>query len=165
MYFYKNMCILVSKLGRNMRAIIQRSKQATVSVDNKVIGAIDGGLVVLLGIGVNDTIKECEYIARKIAGLRIFEDNDGKMNNNVFATTGQIMIISNFTLYGELESGYRPSFSKAMMPKGAVILYNQFIEECKKYNYKKIATGEFGGDIQLSFTNDGPVTIIIDTKN
>ncbi len=146
-----------------MRAVIQRSKQATVSIDNQVVGAIDGGLVVLLGIGEHDTIKEIEYVARKIAGLRIFEDENGKMNNNVFSTTGQILVISNFTLYGELESGYRPSFSKAMMPKGAEILYNQFLEECKKYDYKKIATGKFGGDMQLSFTNDGPITIIIDT--
>lgn len=149
---------------KEMRAVIQRSGPADLRINGEIYSHIDGGLFVLLGIGRDDTTQDVEYVARKIAGLRIFEDENGKMNNNVFSTTGQIMVVSQFTLYGELGSGYRPGFSSAMMPEGAEKLYDTFIDECKKYNYNHIATGVFGEDMKITFTNDGPTTIIIDTE-
>ncbi len=147
-----------------MKAVIQRSLNAEVIIDNKILGAISSGLVVLLGIGENDSEQDAVYLAKKIAGLRIFEDENQKMNLNVMDKSGEILIISNFTLYGDARHGFRPSFSTAMMPQRAEELYNFFIEECKKYPYKKIETGSFGADMKLKTINDGPVTIIIDSK-
>lgn len=147
-----------------MKAVVQRSQNAELIINQKVTGFITSGLVVLLGIGESDTEADAVYLAKKLSGLRIFEDENQKMNLNVLDLSGEIMIISNFTLYGDVKHGFRPSFSKAMMPQRAEELYNFFIEECKKYPYKKIATGSFGADMKLKLLNDGPVTIIIDTK-
>lgn len=146
-----------------MRAVIQRSKQASVKIDNKVISTIDKGLVVFVAIKVDDTQKDIEYIAKKIAGIRIFEDEAGKMNNDIKSINGQILAVSNFTLYGDMSHGYRPGFTESMMPPRAEDMYNQFIEELKKYNIE-VVTGRFGADMQVSIINDGPVTIIIDSK-
>lgn len=148
-----------------MKAVIQRNKKASLYIAGKEKAAIDGGLVVLLGIREDDTQEDAIALAKKIAGLRIFEDENQKMNNNIFSDSGEILIVSNFTLYGDCSRGFRPSFIQAMMPQRAEELYNFFIEECKKYEYKKIATGEFGADMQLSLTNDGPVTIIIESND
>ena len=147
-----------------MRAVIQRCKEATVKVDEKIVGQIFHGFMVLLGIGEDDTDWDISYLARKIAGLRIFEDADGKMNYSIDKVDGELLIISNFTLYGNPYDGFRPSFSHAMMPAKAEDMYNKFIEECKKYPFKKVQTGQFGGDMQIDVHNDGPVTIIIESE-
>ena len=146
-----------------MRAVIQRSKQASVEIDNKVISAIDKGLVVFVAINVNDTQKDLEYLAKKIAGIRIFEDDNGRMNNDIKSVNGEILAISNFTLYGDVSHGYRPGFTESMMPPRAEDMYNKFIEELQKYDVK-VVTGRFGADMKVNIVNDGPVTIIIDSK-
>ncbi len=147
-----------------MKAVIQRCKNASVAVEGKVIGEISHGFMVLLGIGADDTEWDIQYLARKIAGLRIFEDENEKMNYNIEKVNGELLIISNFTLYGNAYDGFRPSFSDAMMPAKAEDMYNKFIEECKKYPFHKIATGSFGADMQIDVHNDGPVTIIIESE-
>ena len=147
-----------------MKAVIQRCRAANVIVDGKCVGEISHGFLVLLGVGETDTTWDIEYLARKIAGLRIFEDDKGKMNLNSSQVDGEILIVSNFTLYGNAYDGFRPSFSSAMMPARAEEFYNKFILECQKYNYRKIATGVFGADMKVNVNNDGPVTIIIESE-
>lgn len=148
-----------------MRAVIQRCNSAQVTVDSEVIGKIDKGFVVFLGVRSDDTDWDLEYLARKIAGLRIFEDENGKMNLSPEAVGGEILIISNFTLYGNTVHGFRPDFITAMMPQRAEEMYLKFIELCKTYPYKKIQTGKFGADMKVDVSNDGPVNIIIETEN
>lgn len=147
-----------------MRAVIQRCKNAEVRVGGELIGSITHGFMVLVGVGSTDTEWDAKYLARKIAGLRVFEDQDGKMNLNIEKVSGQLLIISNFTLYGNPYDGNRPSFSEAMMPARAEELYEYFINECKNYPFQKIATGKFGGDMQIDVHNDGPITIIIESE-
>lgn len=147
-----------------MRAVIQRCTNAEVKVDGETLGKIEKGFMVLLGVGATDTEWDIQYLARKIAGLRIFEDENEKMNYNIEKVGGEILIISNFTLYGNAYDGFRPSFSDAMMPAKAEDMYNKFVDECKKYPYKSVQTGKFGGDMQIDIHNDGPVTIIIESE-
>ena len=148
-----------------MRAVIQRCNSAQVTVNNEVIGKIDKGFVVFLGVRNDDTDWDLEYLARKIAGLRIFEDENQKMNLSPEAVGGEILIISNFTLYGNTVHGFRPDFITAMMPQRAEEYVNKFVEECRKTNcFKKINTGVFGADMKVSVENDGPVTIIMETE-
>lgn len=147
-----------------MRAVVQRCKNAEVKVDGKSVGKISHGFMVLVGIGESDTDWDIEYLAKKIAGLRIFEDENGKMNYNIEKVNGEVLIVSNFTLYGNVYDGYRPSFTEAMMPAKAEEMYNKFVKECEKYPYKKVATGLFGGDMKIDIHNDGPVTIIIESE-
>ena len=146
-----------------MRLVIQRSKEASVSFDDTV-NSIDKGLVVLLGMTQGDTIEDINYLVRKLTNLRIFEDSENKMNYSVKDINGSILLVSQFTLYADTKDGNRPSFAKAMGYNESEKLYNIFIEELNKtgINYK---TGRFGADMKVSLINDGPVTIIIDSKD
>lgn len=146
-----------------MRAVVQRVKEARVSVDGTDIGAIDQGLVVLLGVEEGDTEKDAFYLAQKISGLRIFEDEDGKMNLSVKDVGGKVLTVSQFTLLGDARRGKRPSFASAAKPDEAKKLYEIFIEDIKQ---KGIETQEgiFQADMLVKIYNDGPVTILLDSK-
>ena len=145
-----------------MRVVIQRCKEASVSFDN-TINSIDKGLVVLLGMTNGDTIEDINYLIKKISNLRIFEDSEGKMNLSVKDINGSILLVSQFTLYASCKDGNRPSFTNALNYDDSNKLYELFKEELGKIDipYK---TGEFGADMKVSLINDGPVTIIIDSK-
>ena len=147
-----------------MRAVIQRVSQAAVSVDQQEIGKIGCGLLVLLGIHETDTPKDVEYLVKKIAQMRIFEDDQGKMNISVEDVGGQILSVSQFTLFAETKKGNRPSFVEAARPEIAIPLYESFNEGIRSRGIT-VATGQFGADMSISLVNDGPVTIIIDSKN
>lgn len=148
-----------------MRAVIQRCLSASVEVEGKVIGDIQKGFVVFLGVGKNDTDQDLQYMVRKISGLRIFEDENQKMNKNIAQVEGEMLVISNFTLYGNTSHGFRPDFFDSMMPQRAEEYVNKFIEECEKTNcFKKINTGKFGADMKVNVVNDGPVTIIMESE-
>ena len=149
-----------------MKAVIQRCLNAQVEVDNQIVGKINKGFVVFLGIGKNDSDSDLEYLVKKVSNLRIFEDENAKMNLSINQINGEMLVISNFTLYGNTKRGFRPDFFDSMMPQRAEEYVNKFIEECKKTNcFKNIQTGIFGADMKVSVVNDGPVTIIIDTEN
>lgn len=148
-----------------MKAVIQRCLSASVEVDKKIVGDINQGFVVFLGIGKDDTDKDLEYLVRKISGLRIFEDENQKMNKSISQIEGEMLVISNFTLYANTTHGYRPDFINSMMPQRAEEYVNKFVEECRKTNcFKKINTGVFGADMKVKVENDGPVTIIIESE-
>lgn len=146
-----------------MKAVIQRAKNASVTVDEKVIGAIDNGFVVLLGVTHEDTIEDVNYIANKIVNLRVFEDEEGKMNLSLIDINGGILSISQFTLYADTRKGRRPSFTQAAKPEYANELYMKFNKELSDKGIH-VETGEFGAMMDVSLTNEGPVTIIIDSK-
>lgn len=146
-----------------MRAIVQRVKNASVTVDNKIIGEISHGLLVFLGVGNGDTDADLKYIADKIIGLRIFSDADDKMNLNVTDVQGEILVISQFTLYGDCRKGRRPNFTSSMEPKGAEEMYKKFIKYIRLQGIKT-EHGEFGADMKVSLLNDGPVTLILDSS-
>lgn len=145
-----------------MRAVIQRVKQASVSVAKETLGEINQGFVVLLGIHETDQADDVAYLVRKISKLRVFEDESGKMNQDLAAVAGSILSISQFTLYADTKKGNRPSFVKAARPEVAIPLYEAFNEQLRALGIP-VATGEFGADMAVSLINDGPVTIIIDT--
>ena len=146
-----------------MRIVVQRVSNSNVSVEGKVIGKINKGFLVLLGIKNTDTYKDADYLVNKLTKLRVFPDNDGKMNLSLLDVNGELLIVSQFTLYGECKkSGNRPSFSDSAKPDVAIPLYEYFINECKKI-VPVVQTGEFGADMKVSLLNDGPVTIIIDS--
>lgn len=147
-----------------MKVVIQRVSQAKVKIDQKTVGEIDRGFVILLGIHQEDTKLDADYLVRKISKLRVFEDDEGKMNRSILEADGSVLSISQFTLYGETKKGNRPSFIEAARPEVATPLYEYFNEQLKAENIS-IETGEFGADMQVELTNDGPVTIIIDTRN
>ncbi len=146
-----------------MRAVVQRAKKGSVEIEEKEIGKIEKGLVILLGVGQNDTEKDAEYLAEKIVNLRIFEDKEGKMNLSVKDINGQILVISQFTLYGDCKKGRRPSFISAALPDKAVKLYDYFVKSIKNYGLK-IETGEFQAMMLVKIYNDGPVTILLDSE-
>lgn len=146
-----------------MKAVVQRSKNSSVSVNGDVIGAIDNGLVILLGINVTDTIDDLNYIVKKVLNLRIFDDEFGVMNKSILDVGGSILSISQFTLQADTKKGNRPSYINAMKGEDAIYLYNKFNEELSKFLH--VQTGEFGADMKVSITNDGPVTIILDSNN
>lgn len=148
--------------GKAMRAVIQRVKKASVSVTEEVLGEINQGFVILLGIHESDQMADVEYLVRKISKLRVFEDEAGKMNQDLAAVSGSILSISQFTLYADTKKGNRPSFVKAARPEVAIPLYEAFNEQLRTLGIP-VATGEFGADMAVSLINDGPVTIIIDT--
>ncbi|MBQ3214040.1 MAG: D-tyrosyl-tRNA(Tyr) deacylase [Clostridia bacterium] len=148
-----------------MKAVIQRCLSASVEVDKKIVGDINKGFVVFLGIGKDDSDKDLEYLVRKISGLRIFEDENQKMNKSISQVDGEMLVISNFTLYANTTHGFRPDFINSMMPQRAEEYVNRFVEECRKTNcFKKINTGVFGADMKVKVENDGPVTIIIESE-
>lgn len=144
-----------------MRAVVTRVKNARVEIDGKVNGAIDQGFLVLLGVGVNDTEAQAVKMADKICGLRVFEDENQKMNLNLEAVGGGLLIISQFTLYADTKSR-RPGFTEAARPDLAIPLYETVMEECRKRGFR-VEHGEFGADMQVFSQNDGPVTICFDT--
>ena len=148
-----------------MRAVIQRVKKALVSVDNKIISHIDKGLLVLLGISTEDSQSDSDYIIDKIVNLRIFKDAEGKMNNSVASIEGEILIVSQFTLYGDARKGRRPSYSSAANGDDAEKIYNSFIESVGNiYPPDKIKTGKFAAMMEVELINDGPVTILLDSE-
>lgn len=145
-----------------MRAVIQRVTQARVEVDEQVTGAIEAGLLVLLGIEREDSEHDAEYLVRKIAGLRIFDDETGKMNRSIRDISGSILVVSQFTLYGDCRKGMRPSFDRAARPEQAQSLYETFLAKARATGIK-IETGVFQAAMKVTLINDGPVTIICDS--
>ena len=147
-----------------MRAVIQRVKHSSVTVDGKIIGEIGNGLMVLLGVTHTDGDKEMNWLAAKIKDLRIFEDAEGKMNLGLEDIKGELLVISQFTLYGNCIKGRRPGFTDAARPELAEPLYEKFVEKCRSFGIKT-ECGEFGADMKVELLNDGPVTLIIDTDD
>lgn len=148
-----------------MIAVIQRVSNASVSIDNQIKGQIETGFLILLGITHTDTRDDVDWLSRKIIGMRIFSDQDGKMNLDLLAVNGNILLISQFTLHANTKKGNRPSFIEAARPEIAIPLYEATIAQLAADLGKPIQTGEFGADMKVSLLNDGPVTIIIDSKN
>ncbi len=146
-----------------MRLVIQRVKSSQVTVDNECIGKINTGLTVLVGVTHEDNEKAAEFLADKCVNLRIFEDEAGLMNRSLLDIGGEVLAISQFTLYGDASHGRRPSFSLAARPEPAEKLYNHFVNEVTKRGIK-VATGRFGAEMQVEIHNDGPVTIIVDSR-
>lgn len=146
-----------------MRVILQRSKRATVTVEGHVTGAIDSGYVLLVGITHEDTEKDADYCARKIAQMRLFEDEEGKMNRSIFETGGDILSISQFTLYGDIRKGRRPSFIEAARPDHAEPLWHYFNGMLRNEGLR-VEEGVFGAMMDVQLVNDGPVTMIVESK-
>ena len=143
-----------------MKAVVTRVSSASVTIDDKVEGAIEKGYLVLLGVGPNDTDAVCDKLAEKICNLRVFEDENGKMNLNLEQVGGSLMVISQFTLYADTSSR-RPGFSGAAKPDLAVPLYERFMEKCRERGFR-VEHGQFGADMKVASVNDGPVTILYD---
>ena len=148
-----------------MIAVIQRVSQASVTIEGQVKGNISIGLLILLGIEEADSTEDIDWLSRKIINLRIFNDEQGVMNRSLLDVDGDLLIVSQFTLHASTKKGNRPSYIKAARPDVAVPLYEKFIDACQTLLSKPVATGEFGADMQVALVNDGPVTILIDTKN
>lgn len=146
-----------------MRAVVQRVTSSSVVVDGRVIGSIKSGFNVLLGICKDDTIEDLKYIKDKIINLRVFHDENDKMNLSILDVKGEILAISQFTLYGDCRKGRRPNFMEAMSGEDAEALYNKFVEMLRESELK-IETGQFGADMKVEINNDGPVTILLDSK-
>jgi D-tyrosyl-tRNA(Tyr) deacylase len=146
-----------------MRIVIQRVKKASVTIDNHLFSSIGNGLLVLVGITHNDTQKEADYLARKISNTRIFNDENGIMNKSVLDVNGEILVVSQFTLYANTKKGNRPSYIEAASPETAKPLYQYFVSQLKAITGKSIQTGLFGAHMVLDLQNDGPVTIIMET--
>ena len=145
-----------------MRAVIQRVKQASVTVDSEIVGAIGAGLLVLLGAGQDDQDSDTSYLAQKVCELRIFEDDAGKMNRSLIDIDGELLVVSQFTLYGDCRRGRRPSFGASMPPERASVMVDDFVRLCG-HKIKKVATGRFGAMMDVALVNDGPVTILLDS--
>ena len=146
-----------------MRVLVQRSGKASVVVSDKIVGSIDSGLVLLVGFTEGDTKEKIEYLAKKVVNLRIFPDENGVMNKSILDYGGDILSVSQFTLYANCDKGNRPSYIEAMKNSEAEKYYEMFNEELRKYI--KVETGVFGSDMNVNITNDGPVTIIIDSES
>jgi len=146
-----------------MRAVVQRVSRAAVVIDGETVGAIQRGLLVLLGVAPADTEKEARWLAEKVAGLRVFNDEAGKMNLGVAEVGGGVLVVSQFTLYGDCRKGRRPSFIAAAPPEIAMPLYEAFVNALRALGLP-VATGRFGAMMQVELVNDGPVTLILDTK-
>ena len=144
-----------------MRAVVTRVKNARVEIDGRVVGKTDGGFLVLLGVAVPDTEAQCDRLADKVCGLRVFEDENEKMNLNLEQVGGSLLVISQFTLFADCKSR-RPGFTGAARPDTAIPLYERFVEKCRERGFH-VETGEFGADMQVFSQNDGPVTILLDT--
>lgn len=148
-----------------MKAVIQRVTQASVTIENEVVASISNGLLILIGIEEADTQEDVVWLTSKIANLRIFGDENGVMNLSVKDINGEIIVVSQFTLHASTKKGNRPSYIKAAKPDLAIPLYKQFVSQMEVETEKKVQTGQFGADMKVSLLNDGPVTIIIDSKN
>ena len=146
-----------------MRAVIQRVSRATVSVDGEIVGQIEKGLLVLLGVSVDDAEKDANYLVEKTLNLRIFEDAEDKMNLSILDIKGELLVVSQFTLYGDARKGRRPSFIEAAAPEEANRLYEFFVAEARK-QIAKVETGKFQAMMDVELVNDGPVTILLDSR-
>lgn len=148
-----------------MKAVIQRVSQASVTINNEKVASIESGLLILLGIVAEDSHEDIEWLTRKIANLRIFSDENGVMNRSLIDIEGDAIVVSQFTLHASTKKGNRPSYIKAAKPDVAIPLYEGFVKRLEEALNKTIQTGQFGADMQVELINDGPVTIIIDSKN
>ena len=148
-----------------MRAVIQRVSNASVSIKNKIIARINNGFLILLGIEVEDTNEDSLWLANKISQLRIFSDSDGRMNHSILDVGADVIVVSQFTLHARTKKGNRPSYINAAKAEQAIPLYEKFKKDLSKLISKEVLSGDFGADMKVSLTNDGPVTLIIDTKN
>ena len=147
-----------------LRAVVQRVTRSKVTVDGNVTGKIDKGLMVLLGVGHEDTEKDAEYMLEKILKLRIFEDHHEKMNLSLMDIEGELLVVSQFTLYADCRKGRRPSFTNAAPPEPANKLYEYFVRRCKEMGVQEVHTGAFGAHMHVDIQNDGPVTILLDSE-
>jgi len=148
-----------------MRIVVQRVSEASVRIEGKIVGSITQGLMVLVGIETNDVQSDVDYLIQKLVNLRIFNDEEGKMNLSIQDVGGDLLVVSQFTLHAFTKKGNRPSYIRAARPEQAIPLYSYFIEQAQKELQSKIQTGEFGADMKVSLVNDGPVTILIDSAN
>ena len=148
-----------------MRVVIQRVKEASVTIEGQIKSAITEGLLILVGVVDIDIDEDINWLAAKIANLRIFSDENGLMNRSVMDIQGEMLVVSQFTLHASTKKGNRPSFLKAAKPDFAVPMYERFVGELEKVSNLKVLTGEFGADMKVTLLNDGPVTIVMDTKN
>jgi D-tyrosyl-tRNA(Tyr) deacylase len=148
-----------------MRVVIQRVSRAAVRIEDEVVGQIDRGFMILLGIETADGPADGEWLVRKIASLRIFADGEGKMNESLIDIQGEVLIVSQFTLHAKTKKGARPSFIHAAHPDHAIPLYEGFIREMERVIQRPVATGRFGADMSVELVNDGPVTLLIDSQN
>ncbi len=147
-----------------MRAVVQRVSRAKVTVDDRITGSIDRGLLVLLGAGAGDTAADLQYTVDKIVNLRIFADDAGKMNRSVLDVGGGVLVVSQFTLYGDARQGRRPAFTGALEPVAAKALYEQSLVAIRAAGVQRVEAGEFAADMQVELLNDGPVTILLDSR-
>jgi len=148
-----------------MRAVIQRVKSAEVAIEGEMKSAISGGLLILLGIEDSDSEADIEWLCGKISRLRIFNDENGVMNKSVVDTEGELLVVSQFTLFASIKKGNRPSYIRASKPDISIPLYEKFVETMENISSLKVKTGEFGADMKVALVNDGPVTIFVDSKN
>ena len=148
-----------------MRIVIQRVSEATVTIDSKIVASIEKGLLILVGVENDDTQDDIDWLCRKISGLRIFNDENGVMNKSIVDINGEIIVVSQFTLHASTKKGNRPSYIKAAKPDIAIPLYENFKSSLQNHTNKNIQSGEFGADMKVALINDGPVTILIDSKH
>jgi D-tyrosyl-tRNA(Tyr) deacylase len=148
-----------------MIAVIQRVLEASVTIEGKQYSKIGKGLLVLLGVGQSDTSEDVDWLAKKLVNMRIFEDEEGKMNRSLIDVQGELLVVSQFTLHASTKKGNRPSFIEAAPPDLAIPLYESFVAQCAALMAKEVKTGVFGAYMKVALVNDGPVTIIVDTKN
>ena len=148
-----------------MKIVIQRVSKASVTINKNKVAEINNGLLILLGIVDEDAQEDIDFLVRKIANLRIFNDENGVMNHSLLETNGEVIVVTQFTLQASTKKGNRPSYIKAAKPEIAIPLYTNFLQTLEKELHKKVQTGEFGKDMMVGILNDGPVTIIIDSKN
>lgn len=146
-----------------MRAVIQRVSRASVSVDHREVASIGSGLLLLLGVGREDEAEDVEWLANKVSRLRIWEDEDGLMNRSIGDVSGSVLVVSQFTLWGNLKKGSRPSYNRAAAPEAARAFYEDFVRRLSELLGKPVPTGCFGADMKVDLINDGPVTLILDT--
>ena len=145
-----------------MKLVVQRVKKSNLKIKNKLYSSISTGMVILIGISKNDNYEMAKELAKKIIKLRIFNDDNGKMNKNIMQIKGEVLVVSQFTLYADTNKGNRPSFINAAKPELAISVYNHFIDELQKLISSKVRTGKFGADMKIELINDGPVTIILE---
>ena len=147
-----------------MRAVVQRVLSAKVEVDRNIVGSIDSGLLVFLGISTEDSEKDADYLLKKITALRIFDDENGVMNKSLVDVKGELLVVSQFTLQANTKKGNRPSYIQAARPEKALPIYHYFLSRAEEIIAKEIASGEFGADMKVSLENDGPVTFVLDSR-
>ena len=146
-----------------MRAVVQRVRHSKVEINGEIVGEISRGFNVLLGISKEDTIEDITYMKEKILNLRVFEDENGKLNKSLMDVNGELLVVSQFTLYGDCRKGRRPSFINALGGEEAEKMYEEFVRQCRE-TVSKVGTGKFGADMMVTIENDGPVTLMIDSK-